>query len=112
MKTLSKIVLLSAVLACILFSSCSNCKVADYPRNVRIFYVSGSTYILYWDKDPDASEYTVYTIYDDEVMEKRKTENNWYKGYFYSWYKYGVSMTIDGEESYVSDFVTTADSEK
>lgn len=97
-------------LTAIFFISC-NCKVADYPRNVKFIKLSenSSYYILTWDSDPDASKYIIHIDngYEDKTL---KTDKNYYLDTFYSSYSYGVSMTVDGEESYVSDYVTISDS--
>lgn len=87
-------------------------KVADYPKNVKLANLSKNSnyYIFYWDKDPDASEYTIY-YGTSSNLEKNVTSNNYLISHIYynDDVSFGVSMTIDGDESYVSDFLDIED---
>lgn len=88
------------LLLCTVFLSC-HAELVDCPQNVRR---EGNT--LYWDADPDADSYIIYSksLSDDTKAYKvASVRTNGCTG-LKSYRKYAVSMVVNGKESYCSDF--------
>ena len=106
-----KLVLLSfcAIILIALSAFVTSCcaKEPDYPHNAKLVS-TGNGYCLMWDANSDADCYIIYrkTRSNKSIVKYTTINENYYyiSKSDHEDYRYAVTMEVDGDESYATDF--------